>query len=109
MSRLIDADVLREEVYSWGMNDYEPSDFTDAIDDAPTVEAIPKADYESRLKADYVSKKKIAQATNKIIKCSLGEWYAGRVDGKTEEVVLMDDVLHIMQGLLNEKEQINEN
>lgn len=44
MGRLIDADVLREEVYSWGMNDYEPSDFTDAIDDAPTVEAIPKAE-----------------------------------------------------------------
>lgn len=43
MGRLIDADVLREEVCSWGMNDYEPSDFTDAIDDAPTVEAIPKA------------------------------------------------------------------
>ena len=42
--RLIDADVLREEVSSWGMNDYEPSDFTDAIDDAPTVEAILKAD-----------------------------------------------------------------
>lgn len=55
MGRLIDADVLREEVYLWGMNDYEPSDFTDAIDDAPTVEAIPKADYEARLKADMVA------------------------------------------------------
>ena len=84
MGRLIDADVLREEVYLWGMNDYEPSDFTDAIDDAPTVEAIPraevkkfleegvknvgnnvlaivredyihKADYENRLKADKVA------------------------------------------------------
>ena len=54
MGRMIDADVLREEVCSWGMNDYEPSDFTDAIDDAPTVEAIPKADYENRLKADMV-------------------------------------------------------
>jgi hypothetical protein len=53
--RLIDADVLREEVYSWGMNDYEPSDFTDAIDDAPTVEAIPKDQYEARLKADMVA------------------------------------------------------
>lgn len=42
MGKLIDADLLREEVCSWGMNDYEPSDFTDAIDDAPTVEAIPK-------------------------------------------------------------------
>ena len=55
MGRLIDADVLREEVCSWGMNDYEPSDFTDAIDDAPTVEAIPKADYENRLKADMAA------------------------------------------------------
>ena len=53
--RLIDADLLREEVCSWGMNDYEPSDFTDAIDDAPTVEAIPKTDYENCLKADLVA------------------------------------------------------
>lgn len=55
MGRLIDADVLREEIYSWGMNDYEPSDFTDAIDDAPTIDAISKADYEARLKADMVA------------------------------------------------------
>lgn len=55
MGRLIDADVLREEVCSWGMNDYEPSDFTDAIDDAPTVEAIPKDQYEARLKADMMA------------------------------------------------------
>ena len=55
MGRMIDADALREEVCSWGMNDYEPSDFTDAIDDAPTVEAIPKADYENRLKADLAA------------------------------------------------------
>lgn len=35
--RLIDADALREEVSSWGMNDYEPSDFIDAIDQADTI------------------------------------------------------------------------
>ena len=35
--RIGDLDALREEVYSWGMNDYEPSDFIDAIDDAPTI------------------------------------------------------------------------
>lgn len=55
MEKIIDADVLSEEIYSWGMNDYKPSDFTDAIDDAPTVEAIPKADYEARLRADMVA------------------------------------------------------
>lgn len=38
--RLGDLDALKEEVGSWGMNDYEPSDFIDAIDAAPTVENI---------------------------------------------------------------------
>ena len=35
--RIGDLDVLREEVSSWGMNDYEPSDFIDAIDQADTI------------------------------------------------------------------------
>lgn len=35
--RLGDLDALEEEISSWGMNDYEPLDFIDAIDDAPTV------------------------------------------------------------------------
>jgi hypothetical protein len=41
--KLGDLDALREEVSSWGMNDYEPSDFTDAIDQ---VDAIIEADRE---------------------------------------------------------------
>lgn len=32
-----DLDALREEVSSWGMNDYEPSDFIDEIDRADTI------------------------------------------------------------------------
>jgi hypothetical protein len=35
--RLGDLDALREEVSSWGMNDYEPSDFIDAIDQVDTI------------------------------------------------------------------------
>ncbi len=35
--RLGDLDALREKVYSWGMNDYEPSDFVDEIDEAKTI------------------------------------------------------------------------
>ena len=35
--KLGDLDALREEVSSWGMNDYEPSDFTDAIDQADAI------------------------------------------------------------------------
>lgn len=35
--RLGDLDALRDEVGSWGMNDYEPSDFIDEIDRADTI------------------------------------------------------------------------
>ena len=35
--RLGDLDALREEVSTWGMNDYEPSDFIDEIDRADTI------------------------------------------------------------------------
>lgn len=35
--RIGDLDDLRKEISSWGMNDYEPSDFIDAIDRADTI------------------------------------------------------------------------
>ncbi len=35
--QLGDLDALREEVSSWGMNDYEPSDFIDEIDRADVI------------------------------------------------------------------------
>lgn len=35
--RIGDLDALRDEVSSWGMNDYEPSDFIDVIDQADTI------------------------------------------------------------------------
>ena len=41
-----DLDALREEVSSWGMNDYEPSDFTDAIDQADVIIEADKASEE---------------------------------------------------------------
>lgn len=34
---LIDANELKKEVSSWGMNDYEPSDFIDAINNAQII------------------------------------------------------------------------
>lgn len=77
--RLIDADVLREEVYSWGMNDYEPSDFTDAIDDAPTVEAIPKDQYEARLKADMT-------AMLEELNLEIDEMFARRIDYTVDKI-----------------------
>jgi len=35
--RIGDLDALRDEISSWGMNDYEPLDFIDAIDWADTI------------------------------------------------------------------------
>lgn len=66
---------------------------------------------------DYVSAKEIAEAPSieekegvriiwqhqiddliKQIKAeSLGKWYTGRIDGKTDEVVLLKDVIEILE------------
>ena len=56
MSRLIDADKLRYKHSLNTVNTTMPQSFPcitkDEINNAPTVEAIPKAGYENRLKAD---------------------------------------------------------
>lgn len=44
--RLGDLDALQKEVSSWGMNDYEPSDFIDEIDRADTIIEADKAESE---------------------------------------------------------------
>ena len=62
MGRLIDADKLEYTCNAdecgmlTGCNHCQYNIITeDEIDSAPTVEAIPKADYEARLKADLVA------------------------------------------------------
>ena len=50
--RTIDADRLKEV---FGRNVVGGNAYFDLIDAQPTVEAIPKADYENRLKADMVA------------------------------------------------------
>lgn len=55
--RLVDADkIIFHEIDEIG-GEYEPylGCSKSQIDNAPTVEAIPKADYETRLKADMVA------------------------------------------------------
>lgn len=67
---------------------------------------VPKTDIQAimdKVLAESISKVKLKDAVNKIIKCSLGKWYVGRVDGGTDEVVLLDDVLRILTDLLNDK------
>ena len=59
--------------------------------------AIPKADYEARLKADMVAMLKEIQR-----KCEENtvRWYVGRVDGKSDDVVLIDTLNEIIEQAL---------
>ena len=51
--RPIDADALRSELESWGMNDYDPLDFIEELDDAPTLD-VPTLDGMTRQQADII-------------------------------------------------------
>ena len=58
MGRLIDEDILIDSIpdlNAFEEEDFCTSDMIHLIEDTPTVEAIPKADYENRLKADMVA------------------------------------------------------
>ena len=57
MGRLIDEDILIDSIPDLSVfeqEDFGTPDMIRLIEDAPTVQAIPKADYEKRLKADMV-------------------------------------------------------
>ena len=55
MGRLIEADKPQDYFWDNRSKLFQSKDCRIAIDNAPTVEAIPKADYENRLKADMVA------------------------------------------------------
>lgn len=63
MGRLIDADKAIESMQYYHDDCAKTSEYTrlgfetaiEVVKDAPTVEAIPKADYENRLKSDLVA------------------------------------------------------
>ena len=58
MGRLIDEDILIDSILdlsAFEQEDFGTPDMIRLIEDAPTVQAIPKADYETRLKADIVA------------------------------------------------------
>ena len=68
------------------------------LDDVSPVEAIPKADYEARLKVGMV-----AMLTDIQIEFEENtvRWYVGRVDGKSDDVVLMETINDIIQQKIN--------
>ena len=53
MGRLIDADKAISDYAHYGIShSYDVCDLEDVLTECQTVEAIPKSDYENRLKAD---------------------------------------------------------
>jgi hypothetical protein len=82
-----------DEHFIMGFEDYK-----EWLEDLPTVEAIPKADYEARLKADMVAMLKEIQ-----LECEENtvRWYVGRVDGKSDDVILIDTLNEVIQQKIN--------
>lgn len=89
--RLVDADKLFPDVMKV---DGSMAISQGQLAHAHTVEAIPKADYENRLKADMV-----AMMTEILLEAEENtvRWYVGRVDGKSDDVVLMETINDIIQ------------
>ena len=94
MERLIDADRLKE-VFS--RNVAGGNVYFDLIDAQPTVEAIPKADYESRLKADKVAM--LTELKNKLIDKS---WNIDMYDDDLDfECCYLTDIDEVIQQKIN--------
>lgn len=56
-----------------------------------------------RYKRKYlILKQRVSNLKNAIAKVSLGKWYVGRIDGKTDNVVLLDDVIELIDKCLKE-------
>lgn len=68
------------------------------LDNVPAVETIPIADYEARLKADMVAMLTEIQLE---FEENTVRWYVGRVDGKSDDVVLMETINDIIQQKIN--------
>ena len=74
--------------------------------DCPLVESISKADYETRLKADMVAMLTEIQLE---MEENTVRWYVGRVDGKSDDVVLMETINDIIQQKINKLKENNHN
>jgi hypothetical protein len=53
-------------------------------------------DLYSVIKQKYIEREVLDKIRAEIKKSSHGKWYVGRLDGKTEEVLLLDEVLQII-------------
>ena len=106
MGRLIDADKLQDYFWDNRSKLFQSKDCRIAIDNAPTVEAIPKDQYEARLKADMVAmltdlQLEIEEMSGLVTEIHGEEW-------NEINVIHSQDVLSFIQQKINElKEKDN--
>ena len=113
MGRLIDVDKFLERVkkdreHECYLHSWTADDVLERLNSwyAPPVEAIPKDEYEARLKADLEA---ILVELQVEFEENTVRWYVGRVDGKSDDVVLMETINDIIQQKIeNLKGQENE-
>ena len=119
MGKLIDADKLItkiEEIYDGYMLSEDcgvvPKDFVEFLEEAPTVEAIPKADYENRLKVDTMAildkiEAEIANHLQIMDICDVEKVNGVIVQSEltNRKVVLYDSVMRIIDKYKAETEQ----
>lgn len=56
-----------------------------------------------RYKRKYlILKQRISNLKKEVAKVSLGKWYVGRIDGKADTVVLLDEVIELIDKCLKE-------
>lgn len=107
--RLIDADKLNKKkkyLFKTESGAFPKREWFIKANDlfsAPTVEAIPKDKYEARLKADMVAMLTEIQLE---IEENTMRWYVGRVDGKSDDIVLMETINDIIQQKINSLKEV---
>lgn len=91
MGRLIDADKAISDYAHYGIShSYDACDLEDILTECPTVEAIPKADYENRLKDDMVD-------MLEDLDLELQELDVHGVNCFNQDVIASDDVSKLIQ------------
>ena len=98
MGRLIDIDVLFDYFGNDAIDETTRSNIEYFVSEKGTVKVIPKADYENRLKADMVAMLTELQLE---FEENTVRWYVGRVDGKSDDIVLMETINDIIQQKIN--------
>ena len=128
MGRLIDADKLILHLNDWGLaispdertpdivKEYTAKDMSKmeyrtiqtamlVIEETPTVEAIPKDQYEARLKADMV-----AMLTEILLEIEEEKWALSNFDDIANDYVVdLEDVDRIIQEKINSLKENNDN